>query len=274
MPDFTEQFLAEFAALRRKVAELEEREYTSKGMPVLDLFMAENLKRAEEDVHGDLLSLDTGSALNSVPTDITVTTGTGKLMIVVNAGGDVAGEITVTGTTVDRETGAETGADTDTITVDAVTTDNSDTDADGNVRHSFTGAYITTKWFKGSVTLSTVDLALTDVDTYHVSFEQLNDRPRFTLDTFDINIFATNSSAWMYAYLYSIEVTDDKCNITRVASLELPVAEVNAGLYYRLRRGNIGKALMGTTDGFWVDLLFGPFTQDYWEDVSVKVWTK
>jgi hypothetical protein len=229
---------------------------------------------AEQAIHGGIFVLDTGSALDSVPTDITVTNGLSKIMVVVNAGGDLDGDITVTGTTVNRETGAESAADTDTLTVDALTTDDSDADASGNTRHAFTGAYLTSKWFKGSVTLSTANLTLTDVDTYSVSFDQLNDYPRYDLDTFDVTAFSNNASGWLYAYLYSLEATGDKCNIVRQASLELPAADVSANLFYRLRKGNIGKVLAGSSDGFWVDMFLGPLANTYWEDVTLKVWAR
>ena len=223
-------------------------------------------------LHGALDSLDTGSALDTVPTDITVTPGTGKLLIVINAGGDVDGEITVTGTTVDRDTGAETGADTDTITVDALTTDNSSSDASGNTVHEFVGAYITSKWFKGSTVLSTVDLTLSDVDTYQVSFDQMDDTPGITLKTFDITAYATNASAWLYAYLYTLHVTGDKCNIDTESTIDLPAAEVSANRTYRLRRGEIDEEFSGVTDGFWVEMYPGPLASTYWENINVQVW--
>jgi hypothetical protein len=226
------------------------------------------------DLHGAWDVLATGQPLDAVPTNIVVTVGTGKIVVVINAGSDLSGDITVTGTSVNRNTGAETAADTDTLTVDALTTDGSDTDADGNVRHSFTGAYITSKWFKGSVTLSTTNLTLTDVDVYQVAFEQFNDSPVINLKSFDMTALATNASAWMYAYLYTLVVSGDKCNITRESSLDLPTAEVSANKYYRLRRGNLTTVLNGTSDGIWVEMFPGPLASVYWEDINVKVWAK
>jgi hypothetical protein len=236
-------------------------------------YLDRNQKFLEQDIHGGLSSLATGQALDSVPTDLPVTAGTGKLMIVVNAGADTTGDITVTGTTVDRETGTETGADTDTVTIAGLTTDGSDTDADGNIRHSFTNAYITSKWFKGATTLSTTNLTLTDVDVWQCSFEQLNDWLEYELDTFDINAYETNTNAWLYGYLYSVVPKGtDMVDIARESTLDLPAAEVTANKFYRLRRGNIGKVLNGTTDGFFVDLHLGPDNQTYWEDVTMKIW--
>jgi hypothetical protein len=244
------------------------------NVPVALTTYTEAPSRASEDsMHGGIISLATAQPLDSVPTDIVVSKGIGKLMIVINAGSDVDGEITVTGESINRETGASTPADTDTITVDAVSTDGSDTDTNTNIRHSFTGAYITSKWFTGSVTLSTTDLTLTDVDVYHVSFEQFNDHPAYILRTFDANIYTTNAAAEFDAYLYSLEVTGDKCNVTREASLNVGADGETAILnrYWRLRRGNIDKSLVGTTDGIWVDVFYAN-SPVYVEDVTIKVW--
>jgi hypothetical protein len=240
----------------------------------LTIYIDQNQKFLEQNIHGGLDSLAVAQPLDSVPTNIVVTAGTGKIVVVLNAGGDFTGDITVTGTTVDRDTGVETGADTDTLTCDTLTTDGSDTDADGNTRHSLTDAYITSKWFKGSVTLSTANMTLTDVDVYQCSFEQMNDWSAYEIDTFDINAFETNTAAWLYAYLYSVIPQDgtDKVDIARISSLDLPAAEVTANKFYRLRRSGIGVTMAGASDGFFVDLHLGPNNQTYWEDVTLKVW--
>ena len=238
----------------------------------LDLYVDLKERLSEQHMHGNLVALDTGSPLDSVPTDITVTNGLSKLIIVVNAGSDLDGEITVTGTSVDRNTGATTGSDTDTITVDALTTDDSGTDANGNVTHDFTGAYITSKWFLGSVTLSTTDLTLTDVDTYQVSFEQFDDYSDLTLTTFDATLECNHTNGWADLYLYLLNVTGDKCNIASIADVHVTTAQSTANTYYRLRRGNLAQAINGSTDGIWVEASLGPLASNYWEDITVKVW--
>jgi hypothetical protein len=123
------------------------------------------------------------------------------------------------------------------------------------------------------VTLSTTNLTLTDVDTYEVTFDQANDATSYTLDTFDTTALSTNAAGWLFSYLYSLTVSGDKCTITREASLELPTADVAANVYYRLRKGNIGKVMAGASDGFWVNTFLGPLANTYWSDVTNKVWT-
>lgn len=246
---------------------------TSHTQLSFSMYDAEPARGSETSLDGAFISLATAQPLNSVPTDVVVSKGIGKLVVVVNAGSDLAGDITVTGTSVDRDTGATTGADTDTLTVDALTTDDSDTDTNTNIRHAFTGAYITSKWFTGSVTLSTVNLTLTDIDVYHVSFEQFDDTANITLDTFDANILTTNVNAEFDAYIYALMVIGDKCNITREASLNVGAdgETAIADRYWRLRRGNIAKTIDGTTDGTWVDVHYAN-SPAYVEDVSIKVW--
>ena len=240
---------------------------------VLTMYDAQPERASETNWNGAFLSLATGQPLDSVPTDIVVTKGIGKIVIVVNAGGDFAGEITVTGETIDRDTGASTPGDTDTITVDTLTTDNSSTDSNGNTKHEIIDAYITSKWFTGTVTLSTTNLTLTDVDVYHCSFEQVNDQPSLILNTFDINLFTTGTAAELDAYLFDLHVTGDKCLIELEAELHLGAdgETAIANKYWRLRKGNVNETLDGTTDGFWVDMHYSN-TPSQIEDVTAKVW--
>ena len=246
---------------------------TSHTQISFSMYDAEPARSSETSLDGAFNVLATAQPLDSVPTDLVVSKGTGKTIVAINAGSDFAGEITVTGTSVDRDTGATTGADTDTLTIDALTTDDSDTDANGNDRHAFTGAYITSKWFVGTVTLSTTNLTLTDVDVYHVSFEQFDDTASITVDTFDANLLTTSVNAEFDAYLYSITVTGDKCNIARIASLNVGAdgETALADRYWRLRRGNLNIAIDGTTDGTWVDVHYSN-SPAFVEDVSIKVW--
>ena len=239
------------------------------------MYDAEPARASESHIHGGLLSLADDQPLNSDPTDIDVTKGIGKLIIVINAGSDVEGTITITGTSVDRNTGASTASDTDDIIVDALTTDSSTTDSNGNTVHTYSGAYISSKWFVGSVTLSTTNLTLTDVDVFHVSFEQINDQSNLTLTTFDANIFTTNTAAEFDAYLYTLHVTGSKCRIDKEADLHVGADGVTAlaNKYWRLRRGYINEAINGLTDGFWVDVHYSN-NPAYVEDVTLKVWAK
>jgi hypothetical protein len=238
----------------------------------LQVYIDKKERLAKENIFGGLASLATAQPLDSTPTDLVVTSGIGKLLVVVNAGSDTTGSITVTGTSVDRDTGSETASDTDTLTIAGTTTDSSSTDGNGNTTYGFTKAYITSKWFRGSVTLSTSDLTLTDVDVYAVAFYQFGDYDNITLDYIDVTALPTNSSAWFNAHLYSLEITGtDQATITKEASLEELTAAITANVPYRKRKGSLAKALDGSTDGIWFDLFLGPLANVYWEDITAIV---
>jgi hypothetical protein len=133
--------------------------------------------------------------------------------------------------------------------------------------------YLTTKWFQGAVTATTADVTLTDVDIYNIAFFQFGDTPTAAeLDTFEVAAIATSTSAWLYGYMYSVEVQDGWCSIVREASAELPTSAIDAaGAFYKRKLGEIGKALTPATDGFWVDIFPGPFNQTYWENLTTMV---
>lgn len=235
----------------------------------MSTYESEAAKNAIQNVHGGFTNLASAQALNSGASP-SVTAGIGKLVIVVDSGSDFNGTIRLTGDTVDRETGAVTSGDTDDIAIDSLTTDSSTTSVHLNTIHGYTDAYISSKWFTGSVTISTSDVDVT-IDVWQCSFEQVNDSPQFVLDTFDISFLAGAGSPDLDAHLYSVDVTGSKVNITAEATLEVDGG--TASKPYRLRKGDIGKVLSGSSDGFFVEL-FGNNSPSYIENVSMKVWAK
>ena len=238
----------------------------------LSSYDAQPARAAESNIHGGLLALSTADTLSS-GSPINVTKGIGKLLFVVQAGTDVDGTLTITGTSINRVTGAETGSDTDNIVIDAVSTDTSTTDANTNTIHNYADAYISSKWFDGSITISTTDLDISDIDVYHVSFEQFNDTSAYTIQTLDMNVLTTNANAEIDLYLYTLQVTGSKCDVVNQASLNVG-ANGNTALankYYRLRRGELNIAMNGSSDGMWVDAHYSN-SPSYVEDATIKVW--
>lgn len=246
------------------------------SIPIM-FFIERNDRNLDEQWNGTFIQETTSPADGSVSSGspVTFSKGIGKIVFVVNAGSDIDGTIVITGDTVDRDTGAITAGNTETITIDALTTDTSDTDAEGNVRHAFSGVYITSEWFMGSISVATTNLTITDMDVFSVSFEQFNDVASYTIQTFDIALTPTNNAAWFYAYLYTLDVdtATKKADLVRQISLEVAAADSIANSPERLRLGNQGIALDGTNDGFWVELFFGPDAQRYWENVTAKIWS-
>jgi len=224
--------------------------------------------------HGGIEPILTGGAVSSGSPQA-FTNGQSKVFIVVNAGSDVTGSLTITGDSVDRSTGIRTIGDTEVMAIDGLTTDGTTTDAAGNTVWTFTNAYISGKWWLNGCSFSTTDTDISDFDIYSVAFEQFGDQPNVVLEGVDISANPINSNAWVYGYLYSLIVpSGNVCNITVEAGGGLPASEITANRLYRMKRAELDVALDGTTDGAWAELHFGPFNQTYWEDINVKVWAR
>ena len=230
-----------------------------------------NNKTDLDSLHGAIHETgnQSGIILNSGQT-ITDTIGISKILFVVLAGTDLSGNITITGTSVDRDTGVETGSDTDVVSIDGLSTHSTATDANGNHIHGLTNGYISSKWFKGALTLSTTEVDLTDIEIHQVAFEQFNDCPDITVETIDLTYKITNTAAALDCYLYAVEVTGSIVSIELLATLTHVAGQsVN---FYRKRIGNIGKSLDGTTDCIFVDLFLLPTNLTYFASFTSKVW--
>jgi hypothetical protein len=240
---------------------------------VLQSFVDVKERNLQYNLHGLLENVVTAGAVSSGSPQA-ATVGLGKIIVVVNAGADTAGTLTVTGTSVDRASGSETGSDTDALTIAGTTTDGTDTDAAGNTRWSMSNAYITSKWFTGVLSLSTTDVDLSDIDVYLVAFEQFNDNPETEIDTVDITAYANNTAAWLYGYLYKLTVSGDTCTVVRQTGADVAWAasKVAATGSFRFRRGGLDLTNDGTTDGMWYELHLGPLANNYWENINHKIW--
>ena len=232
-----------------------------------------NNKTDLDSIHGAFLipgSLS-GQVLNSGQ-NITGSAGISKVMILALAGTVSTGSLTISGTSVDRNTSVETPGDTEIIALDGLSTDNSTTDANGNPVYNYINNYISNKWWKGTLTFSTTDLDFTDIKFAQVAFEQFGDLGELTLDSLDATYKINNDSAEMDSYMYAVEVTSgNKANLTMVAELHHATGEfVDAA--YRRRVGNINRDLNALTDGVFIDLWLAPSTQAYFSSFSIKVW--
>ena len=230
-----------------------------------------NNKDSLPGLHGALFQTgsQSGIVLNSGQT-ITDDFGTSKALFVVNAGVDTAGTFTITGTSVDRNTGAETASDTEVITIAGLTTDSSTTDSNGNPVHAFSNAYMSSKWWKGTITLSTTTVELSDIDIYQCGFEQFNDIGELTIETVDLTYTTLNTTAEMDAYCYAVEVSNGVATITKISELHHATGQNDA--VYRKRQGGINKDLDTTTDGIFFDIFTLPASQEYFAGFSANIW--
>lgn len=239
---------------------------------LLSAFLDQNKKNTDVRMHGGIHLLTSAGTLSNV-SNVTATAGASKIYVCLLAGSDFSGSLTVSGDTVDRDTGSVTSGDTETLTVTTLTTDLSSTDANGNTVYGFTAGYLTSKLFTGNITISTTNLNISDVDVYGVAFEQFNDCSSVEIQTFDVTTYITNAAARFNAYLYGLTwnaAKGSKYDIATISTLEMNTPTANK--FYRLRRGNLGETLDGTREGVWVDVHFRPTAQTYFESVNVKVW--
>lgn len=238
---------------------------------ILTAYIEENARNLDENIWGFFLSQTTASALSS-GSPINTTVGCHRILIVVNAGSDVSGTLTITGTTRDREdTSNSTPANTEDIVIDSLSTDNSSTDAQGNTIHEFLNVFMSDNWFEGAITISTTDLNISDLDIYAILYHQFDDFYNVYLKTLDITAKVTNASGWFYMYLYLIDCVNlnKKYNIENIVAHEITAAITVANKGYR-RRKKIRRVINGNEGhGVWGELFFGPAAATYWQDISI-----
>lgn len=202
--------------------------------------------------------------------DIVASGGRSKLMFVVNAGTDVVGDLKITGTKVDRDTGVSTPGFEEIISIDSLSIDNSTTDTFGNIVHDFSNCYTSTEWFTNGFTISTTDLDISDIDIYNVAFNQFGDMEEVTIDALDLTAITTNANAEISGHAYTVRVANGKTTIETFANMELPAIDFNDG-FYRFRNA-VNETVDTRTDGVFVDINFMPFIQSYFENMSFILW--
>lgn len=225
------------------------------------------------NLHGGLTLIDSASVLNPT-TPLVVDNGLSKILFMPQVLVDGIGTATITGTKVDRSTGVETAGFSETVTIAWTTAavDSSTTDANGNPVHHLHDGFMTAEWYKGTVTITTTDLSFTNIDSYSIGFEQLNDSPFNELDTLDVNLFVTNVAAEFDAHLCTVIVdpVTGRTTIHTATSLALGTPP-EADRYYRLRDSSLAVVLDGSSDGFFCQLYYSN-SPAYIEDVTSKVW--
>ena len=111
-----------------------------------------------------------------------------------------------------------------------------------------------------------------NIDVYQVSFEQLNDDANASVTTLDIDGQINNAAAWLSAYLYHVDVTGDAVDITAITSIVIAASTYDVDSLMRLRRGALAQSIDGSNSGIVLQVALGPSPQQWWQDVSIKVW--
>jgi hypothetical protein len=247
--------------------------HTQVSAPIVLSYTVDKPERFSDiNIHG-FFEVITAAGLTSIA-PINDTNGLSKLFFNVIASIDAVGTFTITGTSVDRDTGVETPADSEVITINGNTTDTSSADSGGNSVWGFSNAYISTKWWTGAFTISTTNLNIIVMEIRNIAFEQFNDMPNITLETYDITAESLNNAAELYTHLYTVVPgAGSTCVITSIADIELGTTV--AGMAYRLRRaddGTLPVSLDGTTEGIFAEMFLDRASQPDWANINAKIW--
>ena len=238
-------------------------------------YLEQNAQLIDEDLFGSFRpAIATGQSLSS-GSPLNITIGLGHVVFVVNAGSDFSGTITESGTTVPHtNTNTEQTGQTEDIVLTGLTTDNSITDAQGNIVPLFDRAYMTTKLFKGAITISTTDVNLSDVDIYTLFTTHMIPAGEHRVDAVEFIARTTNANAWAYAYLIGIEQDTELRTVdsTLLASVSIPVADTEAGRTFVGLIENINFDVI-SAHGFYLKLFLGPDANAYWRDITIRVET-
>jgi hypothetical protein len=239
-------------------------------------------RNALQNIHGGLSKIvndhnfrDSG---NLTLTGVTAQ-GIGKIIIVPIGGDTFVGTFTITGTTVNRDTGAKLTNQTEIINITNNAEDTTADDANGITKHNFTNALITDNWFDGGdadIVISTAGTAITQADIYNCAFEQFDSARVVVIQSLDVNVLCTAASgASLSAYMYKVIVNGNIVNIEPIASIvkNSAIDPFVENRYHRLRIGNIDLELNGANSGIFVEMAFLG-TPSKFADASIKVWAK
>ena len=230
-----------------------------------------NTKTSLDSLHGTLLvnNSESGTALNSI-TPITGSGGQSRVFAKVIAGTDLVGTMTITGTSVDRDTGAETIGDTENIAINGLTIDATiNDDGNGNQVYDYENAYVSSKWWKGSLTFSTTDLDISNIVFAQIGYEQFADSENIELKSFDTTYITSNTNAIMDFYMYSVVLDGNTAVIKKIAEQHQTTGDPEG--HYRHKR-SLSTMLNGATDGIFMDLYLKPDTLQYFSSFINKVW--
>lgn len=242
----------------------------------LDSYSAEPSRNAQEQIHGNLDPIATAQDPNAGVVTLTAnaTYGQGK-MVIANNGVAETGVVTITGTSVDRDTGVETPLDTEVITIDITTTDSNHLDGNSQQVWDLENAFITSKWWTGSanITITQDSGSLTDLDIYQIAFDQFGDARSIRLRILDMTLQAINSTdGQLSGHAYVVQVTGQRVNVQQIPDTEL---DINGGFvvdkWYRYKRQNFDIQLDGRTDGFFFGMSFLGSPPKF-ANVTLKVW--
>lgn len=222
-----------------------------------------------QEIHGSMFLVKAATPLvHGSP--LAFTTGANKLLFVVHSGTVDTGTIHIDGNVIDPNTGT-IAASVEDIVVDAISTDSSTTDADGNPIYDFTGAYISTNMWIGNVIISSTTMD-TNVDVYAFSADRWRNSSDTYIQEFSVRVHPSSTSAWGYFYLYKVTTNGMKRDMNLIASVSMPVSASESNESYTYRRVLDPEVHLADADeGIILLAYLGPAGSSYFRDIQTKV---
>lgn len=209
---------------------------------------------------GSKVITSTGS-LNST-TNLTITTGTSKLLLGVLNGTDVNGEIRITGTYINR-TDSESYNTTEVITING----NATLLEEGL---QYLNAYLTNYWWTNTITIWSNNTNITHLDVVQIAFDQFGEHPNVTVEEISVHTRKTNVDGGYNMSLYYVHDGDNRVNVTEVVKLTLPEGSgVVEGMERRKKNGGLIHELNGTHSGIFARFIPLPATQSYLANTNI-----
>ena len=250
------------------------RDGTEVKVPVaLSAYIEDPTKQNVERMFGGINSIATAQAISN-GVSITPMIGLSRVCLVLNAGSDVTGTINISGTIVNKNSGATASSNED-ITITTLSTDSSTTDSGGNTIYDISNAYLSSEWYLGTVTISTTDVNISDMDVYSIAYTHGLREGTVTLDSLDVQAFCTDGgNGQLFAHLYGVTaVSGSRFDISSIANIEVTTAEAETDRWFRLRRGNLNTSFDLASEGIFLELQVDDAVPDF-EQISVQIWGK
>jgi len=220
-------------------------------------------RKAVLDMWGGTNTLSSVETIDPT-TNLTLTSGTSKLLLAVVSGSDVVGEIKITGTYRNR-TSWELVNTTETITLDGLTTEV----VEGL---EYTNAYLTSFWWTNTITIWTTNANINHLDVVQLAFDQVGEHQNYTIEELDVTFRKSNANGGVNSSFYSVEDGNNRVNVTKLFTLEtLEGSGVGDAMYRQKRNNGILFNVNGSHSGFFVRIIPLPLTQSYIEDMTVRV---
>lgn len=224
-------------------------------------------------IWGGLFALGAGAAISS-GSPLNINPGRSRVGLLINTAPDDSGTLTLSGTIVDPVTGVgSAGTEDITLLTSRLGVDSSTTDAGGNTVWNFQDMIISESVFDGSVTVSTSDVNITDVDAYAISWQRRRNSSASNYQLTSVEIFAwpTATTARLFAHFYRVskQSGDRYYDISSVVDFSQSSAPTASRPYSFRGEPGVPFTMSAGNDGMFCELQLDPTTPE-WDDMTIS----